>query len=214
METNAKTTTSPAFPKEAIGNCYPRCTESSPAEGKEVKVLGQAPARAQFSETKVRRQQSSFFSSLGKSERLGENDEGSRVFVHTMMQQLEEMSVSKQRITDEFRASQQLTAQALRRLDEECDRRQKLELRVVEAEAAQKILVRTLEMRNKDLEQLRLKLQLAEERAATVEQPTRFSEPHSNLIETKLHSVSEVPTLPSLLLDVQHDVRSLCKLLM
>jgi hypothetical protein len=134
----------------------------------ERKYLGQAPARAQAAQV----------SSNGKSPTAAElsarkidaHDAEYRASMHKLLQQLEDMSVSKQRITEEFRASQQLTAQALRRLDEECERRQQLQLRVIETEAALKILGQICEGKAEELESVKARLEMSECRAAKLEQ--------------------------------------------
>lgn len=134
----------------------------------ERKYLGQAPARAQA--TQVSWNGKSPTAAELSARKIDARDAEHRASMHKLLQQLDDMSVSKQRITEEFRASQQLTAQALRRLDEECERRQQLELRVIETEAALKILGRICEGKAEELESVKARLEMSECRAATLEQ--------------------------------------------
>ena len=119
------------------------------------------------------------------------------------------MSKSKQRITEEFRASQQLTAQALRRLDEEYERRQQLEHRVVDAEAARDVLSRAVEEKAQELELVRSKLNMAEARCVRLEQQLAMSSPNKmNPLESKMHTVQDAPALLPQPAEEQLQVRS------
>ena len=131
-------------------------------------------------------------------------------YVNLLLQQLNELSVSKQRITEEFRSSQQLTAQALRRLDEECERRQQLELRIIESEAALNILGRIFEDRTAELVLVRSKLDVAECRTAELEKQMGLSTTPMNHADSKLHDVTDTPLLPTPLGD--DDQRQACSI--
>lgn len=128
-------------------------------------------------------------------------------YVHLLLQQLKDLSVSKQRITEEFRSSQQLTAQALRRLDEECERRQQLELRIIENEAALNILGRIFEDRTAELALVRSKLDIAECRAADLEKRmARISVTPMTHEDSKFHDALDTTLLPTPLGDDEHQV--------
>jgi hypothetical protein len=179
----------------------------------ERKYLGQAPARAQSNQlADMRNLQNSIF---GKSPTTAElsarkidaRDLEHRTSMHNLLQQLDEMSVSKQRITEEFRASQQLTAQALRRLDEECERRQQLQLRVIETEASLKIMGRICEEKTEELESVRARLEMSECRAAKLEQ--QMSAPkalRNSPIENESTGEDGVPAQSEQLSDTELDV--------
>jgi hypothetical protein len=131
-------------------------------------------------------------------------------YVNRLLQQLNELSVSKQRITEEFRSSQQLAAQALRRLDEECERRQQLELRIIESEAALNIMGRIFEDRTAELVLVRSKLDIAECRTAELEKRMGLSTTPMNHADSKLHDVTDTPLLPAPLGD--DDQRQVCSI--
>lgn len=167
-------------------------------------------ATPQFSEQRSRRQQ---FSSSEKQDltasqsarKIDARDAEYKASMNLLLLQLDELSVSKQRIADEFRASQQLTAQTLRRLDEECDRRQQLELRMIESEAALKVIGRIFEGKNEELEEMRMKLDMVESRNAKLEQLlARMTSGDQNHEDSKLHDALDAPDLPSQLKNTQH----------
>jgi hypothetical protein len=188
---------------------------------KETRHMGQAPVRtqvtAQLTEQHTWQHQISSGerpeSAPSKSARkMVARDAEHRASVNSLIQQLEELSVSKQRIAEEFRASQQLTAQALRRLDEECDRRQQLELRVVESEAALNVLGRIFEGKTQELAMVRSKLETAEARALNLEKQSMImcacamNRAESNLYdakneESKLNDTHEAPAQSTQLID-------------
>ena len=197
---NVPTVTRPS--SDAASKLSPNSTmtSNSPTEAEHMR---QTPVRetkfnaAEFTKHHIRQRKKS---SDAKSEsavsqsaqKIAARDSEHRASVALLLQQLDELSVTKQRTAEEFRASQQLTAQALRRLDEECDRRQQLELRVLENEAALNVLGRMFQERTEELALMTSRLQVAESRASDLEQQistmsTRTVKPAEN----KLHDVHE-----------------------
>ena len=182
----------------------------------EAKLLGQAPARAAialFTEPNGRRHHfSDGKTELAASQSARNSDARDAEYsasMNTLLQQLDDLSKSKQRITEEFRASQQLTAQALRRLDEECERRQQLEHRVVDAEAARDVLSRAVEEKAQELELVRSKLNMAEARCVRLEQQLAMSSPNKmNPLESKMHTVQDAPALLPQPAEEQFQVRA------
>lgn len=201
----------PSLETEADVNLSPKST--SPAERK---FWGQAPARAQATQitemltlqvSSDRKSQSAAAHSARKAD---VRDSEHRTSMHMLLQQLDEMSVSKQRITEEFRASQQLTAQALRRLDEECERRQQLQLRVMETEAALKILGRICEEKTEELASVHAKLEMSECRALQMEkQMAAHSACGLGPSENKIHNDLVVAATSTQVTDTDLNVRFL-----
>ena len=163
----------------------------------EAKLLGQAPVRAPaitlFTEQQAR--QKTELEAAQSARSSDARDAEYTASMHMMLQQLDELSKSKQRITEEFRSSQQLTAQALRRLDEECERRQQLEHRVVDAEAIRDFLSRAVDDKTAELELVCSKLKMTEARAARLEQQIALSPNKMNTEASNKHSVQDVPAL-------------------
>jgi hypothetical protein len=217
-ESPSRVPTLPGPTLETVNKLSPKTDNIVP---KEARHMGQAPVRtqvtAQLTEQHTRQHQISSGerseSAPSKSARkMVARDAEHRASVNSLLQQLEELSVSKQRIAEEFRASQQLTAQALRRLDEECDRRQQLELRVVESEAALNVLGRIFEGKTQELAIVRSKLETAESRASNLEKQSRMmcacamNRAESNLYdakneESKLNDTHEAPAQSTQLMD-------------
>jgi hypothetical protein len=193
LPTHVSTFTDPL--SETANKLSPNSTKTSTEAGN----MRQTPVRStkfttEFAEHHIRERQISYDAASQSAQKIAARDSEHKASVIMLLQQLDELAVSKQRTAEEFRASQQLTAQALRRLDEECDRRQQLELRVLENEAALNVLGRMFEDKTKELALMCSKLEVAESRASHLEQQlsiisTRTVKPAEN----KLHDVQEEP---------------------
>ncbi len=201
----------PSLEDEAVGCLFPKFHDGGSSEGNALGVL-QAALDAEPRTGRhrlpldVNMQQATEEQRARKSETF---DAEQTDYVHLLLQQLNELSVSKQRITEEFRSSQQLTAQALRRLDEECERRQQLELRIIENEAALKMLGRLFEDRIEELALVRSKLDIAECRTAELERRMAgLSTTPMNPADSKLYDITDTPLLQTPLGDDHREVRS------
>ena len=202
--THVPTFASPS--NEAVNKLSPNFENGSLTEA----VHMHTQATPQFFEQRSRRKQ---FSSSEKQDltasqsarKIDARDAEYKASMNLLLLQLDELSVSKQRIAEEFRASQQLTAQTLRRLDEECDRRQQLELRMIESEAALKVIGRIFQGKNEELEEMRMKLEMVESRNAKLEQQlARMTSGNQNHEDSRLHDALDAPDSPSQLKNTQH----------
>lgn len=191
------TSCTPSLHTEVDSSLSPKFANSSPRERT---FLGQAPARAQtaqFAEmctVQLSSNGKSLSSAAFSAQNIDVRDAEHKTSMHILLQQLDEMAVAKQRITEEFRASQQLTAQALRRLDEECERRQQMQLRVMETEAALKILGQICEEKTAELASVHAKLEVSECRVLKMEQRmAAHSVFNVSLTENKVQNDTDVP---------------------
>ena len=92
----------------------------------------------------------------------------------------------------------------------DCERRQQLELRIIESEAALNIMGRIFEDRTAELVLVRSKLDIAECRTAELEKRMGLSTTPMNHADSKLHDVTDTPLLPTPLGD--DDQRQVCSI--